>query len=161
MPNVVALPASPTDLPAIAQLFRAYSATLTAPRDHAAIARDIAALPGAYAPPRGALLIARSEDAMPLGCVALRPCPYPGVAGTICEMKRLWVAPEGRGQGLGKALTRAIIEAARERGYSEMYLDTLDHMAPAIALYQKLGFTEIAPYYERPIDGTIYMGLKL
>ena len=79
----------------------------------------------------------------------------------ICEMKRLYVAPAGRGQGLGKALTLALIEAARTSGYREMRLDTLPSMADAQKLYRALGFTEIAPYYDTPIAGTVFMSLKL
>jgi ribosomal protein S18 acetylase RimI-like enzyme len=79
----------------------------------------------------------------------------------VCEMKRLYVAPQGRGRGAGKALARAVIEAARKRGYHEMRLDTLPTMADAQRLYRSLGFTEIAPYYVTPIAGTVFMSLKL
>jgi len=79
----------------------------------------------------------------------------------VCEMKRLYVAPEGRGQGLGLHLVRAIIEAARARGYAEMRLDTLASMGEAQALYRSLGFTEIGAYYATPIAGTVFMSLKL
>ncbi len=79
----------------------------------------------------------------------------------VCEMKRLYVAPEGRGQGLGLQLARAIIEAARARGYAEMRLDTLASMGEAQALYRGLGFTEIGAYYDTPIAGTVFMSLKL
>lgn len=80
---------------------------------------------------------------------------------SVCEMKRLYVAPEGRGAGLGCALAEAIIEAARGAGYREMRLDTLANMAGAQALYRALGFVEIAPYYDTPIEGTVFMGLRL
>lgn len=87
----------------------------------------------------------------------MRPLDEPG----ICEMKRLYVAPEGRGRGLGKALARAIIEAARATGHREMRLDTLPTMHDAQVLYRALGFAELSPYYETPIAGTVFMSLKL
>ncbi|HRK62946.1 MAG TPA: GNAT family N-acetyltransferase [Terricaulis sp.] len=102
------------------------------------------------------MLIARDANGAALGCVAMRSIE-PGV----CEMKRLYVAPEGRGQGLGQQLARAIIEAARARGYAEMRLDTLASMGEAQALYRSLGFTEIGAYYATPIAGTVFMSLKL
>jgi putative acetyltransferase len=139
---------------------------------------ELQSLPGKYAPPQGALLIARDAGAA-LGCVAMRPLPSPqsgeGVARSatggapgisqkrwsVCEMKRLYVAPEGRGRGLGRALAHAIIEAARAAGHTELRLDTLPHMHEAQALYSALGFAEIAPYYEGAPGGTVFMSLKL
>jgi ribosomal protein S18 acetylase RimI-like enzyme len=79
----------------------------------------------------------------------------------VCEMKRLYVAPEGRGVGLGKKLALAIIEAARGAGYREMRLDTLASMAEAQGLYRALGFVEIGPYYESPVANTVFMRLML
>lgn len=146
----------PGDLHAVAQLFRAYAAALPIDLGYQGFDDELGLLPGKYAPPDGALLIARDGAGAALGCVALRPLE-PGV----CEMKRLYVAPQGRGRGLGKQLALAIIDAARARGYAEMRLDTLDTMAQAQALYRRLGFTEIGAYYDTPIEGTVFMSLRL
>jgi ribosomal protein S18 acetylase RimI-like enzyme len=146
----------PTDLPALTSLFRAYAASLPIDLGYQGFDGELAALPGKYAPPAGALLIARDAAGAALGCVAMRP-----LETNICEMKRLYVAPAGRGQGLGKTLAHAIIEAARTSGYREMRLDTLPSMADAQKLYRQLGFTEIAPYYNTPIEGTVFMSLAL
>jgi ribosomal protein S18 acetylase RimI-like enzyme len=152
------LPAQvPADLPALSQLFRAYAASLPIDLGYQGFDGELAALPGKYAPPSGALLIARDASGEALGCVAMRPLETPG----ICEMKRLYVAPEGRGRGLGKALALAIIDAARAAGHSDMLLDTLPTMHDAQALYRALGFREIAPYYDTPIEGTVFMSLPL
>jgi putative acetyltransferase len=147
--------ALPTDLPVITQLFRAYAASLPIDLGYQGFDGEIQSLPGKYAPPQGALLIARDAGAA-LGCVAMRPLE-PG----LCEMKRLYVAPEGRGRGVGRALARAIIDAARAANHAELRLDTLPHMHEAQALYRTLGFAEIAPYYEGAPEGTVFMSLKL
>lgn len=147
----------PTDLPAIASLFRAYAASLPIDLRYQNFDDELASLPGKYAPPTGALLIARDASGEALGCVAMRPLDEPG----ICEMKRLYVAPAGRGQGLGKKLALAIIEAARVAGYREMRLDTLATMHDAQRLYRALGFVEIGAYYETPIENTVFMSLAL
>ena len=150
-------PASlPTDLPALTSLFRAYAASLPIDLGYQGFDGELASLPGKYAPPAGALLIARDAAGVALGCVAMRP-----LEAEICEMKRLYVAPAGRGQGLGKALTLALIEAARVSGYREMRLDTLPSMADAQKLYRALGFVEIGAYYDTPIEGTVFMSLGL
>jgi ribosomal protein S18 acetylase RimI-like enzyme len=76
-------------------------------------------------------------------------------------MKRLFVAPEGRGIGLGQALVARLIELAERIGYAEIVLDTLASMTAAQALYRSRGFEEIAPYYDTPVPGTIFMRRRL
>jgi ribosomal protein S18 acetylase RimI-like enzyme len=71
------------------------------------------------------------------------------------------VAPEGRGLGVGEALVRALLTEARRIGYREVRLDTLPSMATAFALYRKLGFQEMAPYYDTPVAGTRFLRLAL
>ena len=75
-------------------------------------------LPGRFGPPKGCLLLARyqSETA---GCVGLMD-----LGDGICEMRRLYVKPEFRKSGIGKALAKAIIEQGRNMGYRSMRLNT-------------------------------------
>ncbi len=112
-------------------------------------------LPGKYAEPAGRLYIAY-VGGQPAGCVALRR-----FAATRCEMKRLYVRPRYRGLKLGRTLAEQVIADARSIGYTEMLLDTLSSMQSAMALYTRLGFVEIAPYYPNPIEGTHYLRLSL
>ncbi len=141
------------DIAAAVTLFRAYAASLPVDLGYQNFEAELAAMPGKYAPPGGALLLARGADGAAIGCVALRPMDEPG----CCEMKRLYVAPEGRGSGLGRALVEAIIGEATRLGYREIRLDTLATMTGAIALYRKSGFVPMAAYYDTPIEGTIFL----
>lgn len=117
---------------------------------------ELRSLPGAYSPPSGRLLLAREADDA-AGCIALRQRE----AG-ICEMKRLYVRPGDRGKGLGKMLVERVIAEARAIGYQRMRLDTVESaMQEAIALYRRMGFKEIAPYSDIPIESAIWMELLL
>ncbi len=148
--------ASEADLAAIRALFSAYAASLNVDLSYQDFDAELAALPGKYAAPSGALLLARAADGAPLGCVGLR-----ALTADCGEMKRLYVAPVGRGLGLGRALAEAIVAAAAERGYREIRLDTLPTMTDAMALYAKLGFRDIAPYYDTPVAGTRFLARSL
>jgi putative acetyltransferase len=110
--------------------------------------RELATLPGDYAPPSGCLLLAL-VDGNAAGCVGLRR-----IDDERCEMKRLYVRPEYRGEGLGRVLAEKVVAEARIVGYRSMYLDTLPVMKEAQALYQSLGFSDCAPYYDNSCVGS-------
>jgi GNAT superfamily N-acetyltransferase len=148
---------SAADLAAVAQLFGSYAAFLGIDLGFQDFATEVDGLPGKYAPPAGVLLLARGVHGEALGCVGLRPILPAG----CCEMKRLYVAPGGRGRGLGRALAEAVIAEAERIGYREMRLDTLPTLTEAIALYQRLGFAPIAPYYDTPLAGTVFLARAL
>lgn len=118
--------------------------------------QELATLPGDYAPPEGRLLLAEYEGQV-AGCVALHK-----LSVDTCEMKRLYLRPQFRGKGLGRALAGRIITEARQIGYQRMRLDTVEPvMQDAVAMYRKIGFREIAPYRANPMAGTLYMELRL
>jgi len=149
------VPATSEDhIGAARRLFKEYEASLGIELTFQGFAQEVAGLPGAYAPPGGRLLLATGAE--PAGCVALRP-----LDGGVCEMKRLYVRPTARGARLGRRLAETVIREARSIGYARMRLDTLPSMQEAFALYQTLGFREIAPYYATPIVGTRFMELSL
>ncbi|KKZ62119.1 hypothetical protein EMCG_03413 [[Emmonsia] crescens] len=78
-----------------------------------------------------------------------------------CELKRLYVTPAARGLGVGKALVKAMLNVARKIGYEEVRLDTLPDMREAIAMYRGMGFGVVEKYYEKAIEGTVFLGLRL
>jgi ribosomal protein S18 acetylase RimI-like enzyme len=145
------------DLASTVRLFRAYASSLDIDLSYQDFEAEMEAMPGKYAPPAGELLLARHPNGTPVGCVGLRPIEPHG----CCEMKRLYVSPEGRGFGLGERLVDAVVKEAERIGYREMRLDTLPSMTGAIALYRKLGFEPMNPYYDTPVIGTIFMRRSL
>lgn len=116
---------------------------------------ELADLPGDYAQPKGALMLAIYEGEI-AGCVGMRR-----FAEGVCEMKRMYVRPEFRGRSIGRAMSQAMIEAAKRAGYKTMRLDTLSTMVEAISIYRSQGFKTIEPYRCNPIEGAVYLELDL
>jgi len=147
---------SPEEIEIARGLFQEYAASLNIELCFQNFDQEVASLPGNYAPPLGRLLLAIKGEQV-AGCIALR-----SLGDGDCEMKRLYVRPEFRGQGLGKKSVTTLINAAREIGYRRMLLDTLPgKMDEAIALYRSFGFREIAAYYHNPVEGALFMELLL
>lgn len=140
----------------VRELFLEYEQSLGFSLCFQSFDKELAGLPGDYAPPDGRLWLAMFES-QAAGCVALHKIE-PG----ICEMKRLYVPPQFRGKGLGRALAERVIADARQIGYKTLRLDTVEPMMQAaVAMYRQLGFREIEPYRENPIEGALYMELQL
>lgn len=108
-----------------------------------------------YGQPGGRLYLAR-VDGVPAGCVGLR-----GLDETRCELKRMYVRPRYRGQGISAVLMERILADARKIGYRKMLLDTLPFLTTAIAMYKRRGFVGIPSYNDSPLPETIYMELEL
>ena len=102
-----------------------------------------------------ALLLAK-VNGEPVAACGLKPFKT-----GICELKRLYCRPNGRGHQLGLKLTQATIIEARIHGYNEMYLDTDPGLIHANAVYEALGFEDIERYYDNPMGCSRYMALKL
>jgi len=101
-------------------------------------------LPRIHSAPDGEALVARLNGKV-VGCVMMQR-----IDDQTCEMKRMFVGPEGRGLGLGRRLAQNIVRVAAERDYKTMRLDTGRNHDEALSLYRSLGFREIVPYYEAP-----------
>lgn len=69
--------------------------------------------------------------------------PLAGGDGETCELKKMYFYPQARGFGLGKKMVRLCLEAAKEKGFRRCYLETVERMAAANHLYQKMGFEKI------------------
>jgi GNAT superfamily N-acetyltransferase len=176
-----------SDYEAATALFEAYASWLDIDLSFQNFDSEVANLASIYAPPDGGLLLAQLQPPSSttanlsgnryrphagsgdiVGCVALRPLmpSYNSKAGSAeakaCELKRLYTLPSVRGMGIGRALLLTIVDAARDRGYTRMYLDTLmPRMAGAMKLYQSMGFVEVEAYYENGLAGAVFMCLDL
>jgi GNAT superfamily N-acetyltransferase len=95
---------------------------------------------GQFAPPAGRLLLAEHENRI-VGIACLKQLDE-----SMGEVKRMYVRPEARGKGVGRALLRRLLEEARLVGYQTVRLDSARFMEAAHALYRSAGFREIEPY---------------
>ena len=103
-----------------------------------------------FNPPQGECMLARLNGA-PVGIVMLKP-----LTDDVCEMNRMFVLPDARGKGIGRALCHALIAEARALGYHEMRLGALDRHKEALPLYHSLGFApDPAPPSYLPDDPTV------
>ena len=108
-----------------------------------------------FGPPWGRLILCLDGD-KPAACVGIKH-----FTDEICELKRLYVRPQYRGQALGEKLTRMMMDEAGKAGYKYMYLDTLPGLESALRLYRAMGFEEIAPYYQNPVPDAVYFSYRL
>jgi putative acetyltransferase len=143
------------NLEAVRKLFKEYSDSLNFELCFQNFDEELANLPGQYVPPSGCVLLAMYQD-QSAGCVAIRR-----IDEGVCEMKRLYVRPQFRRQGIGRALADTVIERAKKAGYSRMRLDTAPTMDAAKELYTSLGFRKISPYRYNPLKGAVFMELTL
>jgi len=165
-PAITVLPAEfPRDKTLLAGLFLDLAATLPPHINltHQSFEEELAQLPGKYTIEKGGevfLAYATTPTTTTcIGCVAVRALNE--VGPDTCELKRLWTTPEARGLGAGRALTVAAMAKARELGYKEMLLDTLEIFKAAKKLYDQCGFVETAKYNNNPHEGVVFMRARL
>jgi ribosomal protein S18 acetylase RimI-like enzyme len=155
-------PTEPVHFEAVRQLFSEYMILLdglpdvTLNPDIQSPAAEVARLEsGKYSAPDGATLLASLGNGF-VGAVALRK-----FSDGICEMKRLYVRPEGRGTSVGFHLAQQIMKKAKDLGYRKMRLDTLPSMTKAHRLYYSLGFYDIERYNQNMVPGALFMEVGL
>ena len=113
-------------------------------------------LPLIYLDQGGGCMMA-SAASHPAGFVAWRELP-PTIAPEAWELKRLWVDPEARGLGLGRLLTEAVLDRARQAARHSLYLDTAPQsMSAAYRMYLAFGFVPCEKYNDNPVEGLAYL----
>ena len=104
---------------------------------------DGAGEPGA--PPSSAdisvVLVARDDDGTAVGCGALR-----ALGDGAAEVKRMFVAPAARGRGVARAVLAALEDAARDRGWTTLRLETGPRQPEALGLYLSAGYRPIPAF---------------
>lgn len=95
-------------------------------------------------PPRGAFLVA-TVDGRAVGCGAVT-----GISVATGSIKRMWIAEEVRGLGVGRRILAALEELASRLGFNTLRLETNRSLREAIGLYTSSGYREVAPFNDDP-----------
>jgi len=127
---------SPENVQMVKDLFSMYAQLKGYEFDGANFEEEMHNLPGDYAPPSGRLMLATYEGEA-AGCIALKKMDK-----EHCEIKRLYVPPEYRGNGIGKAMVRAVIEESKKIGYKTIVADTDLNMRIAMVVFDEHGFKQ-------------------
>lgn len=83
--------------------------------------------------------------------------PTEGLPEDTCELVKMYLLPEARGIGLGRTLIEKCLETAREKGFLQVYLETLDELHFALKIYAKFGFE----YLKAPMGNSKHFGCGL
>ena len=154
MPNVITVHTD-EEYAAAAILFKEYAAWLNIDLCFQQFDEELLHLNDMYGEPSGAIFLLQQENEF-IGCVAIRKKEH-----DIAELKRMYIKPAYRKSGGGSLLLSTALNKAIELGYKKIRLDTLATMIPAINLYKKAGFYEIASYYFNPEENAVFFEKQL
>lgn len=131
-------PVRPADDPAVARVIREVMTEFGAVgRGFSIEDPEVDAMSEAYAGPRSVYYVLLENDEIVGGSGI---APLEGAATDLCELRKMYYLPRARGRGQGRPMMELCLEAARERGFTRCYLETMASMYGARRLYEKFGF---------------------
>ncbi|GAC1441718.1 MAG: GNAT family N-acetyltransferase [Sediminibacterium sp.] len=74
-----------------------------------------------------------------------------------CELVKMYLSPQARGMGLGKRMIAQCLEAAKAKGFSQVYLESMPELKKAVTIYEKFGFT----YLDGPMGNSGHCGCDI
>ncbi|MEI2718567.1 MAG: GNAT family N-acetyltransferase [Gemmatimonadales bacterium] len=135
-------PSQPDDNPAIAAIIRSVMTSYGAVGPGFSIEdAEVDEMHETYDVPRSLLLVVDDGQGRVIGCGGI--APLAGGDDDTCELKKMYFLPEARGLGLGRELMTTLEEAARNRGFRVVYLETLSTMVEAAKLYDRMQYTPL------------------
>tara|TARA_R110000868_G_scaffold99653_4_gene274197 strand:+ start:112 stop:597 length:486 start_codon:yes stop_codon:yes gene_type:complete len=100
-----------------------------------------------YSKPKSAYFVVENEGRV-VGVAGV--APLENEAETICELQKMYFAPETRGLGIGSQMMAICLQSAKDFGFESCYLETMPYMLGAQKLYKKVGFE----YLDSPMGCT-------
>lgn len=138
-------PALPADARLVAPLFDAYRQFYGKPAEPDVALRFVSER---LANADSAIFLALDDDGEPLGFTQLYPSFSSVSAGRIYILNDLFVAPHGRGKGIGRALLEAAAAFGREKGALRLALSTARSNTTAQGLYESAGWVRDESFYD-------------
>lgn len=139
--NAIVRPVQPGDNAAIASIIRTVMPEFGAGRQGTAINdAEVNSIYEAYNRPRTAYFVCEVDGKVVGGGGV---APLQDTTENVCELRKMYFLPEGRGLGLGRRMLDKCVEAAKDLGFDVCYLETFSTMHDAMALYEKRGFKKI------------------
>lgn len=138
MPVKVAQAVSAANLGEVRDLFEQYAQLRGYEFEGVNFEQEMADLPGPYNPANGGRLLMATYEGEAAGCVGLKK-----LDASTAEVKRLYVPPQYRGNGIGKTLVTEAIRQAAELGYKTLVADTDLNMRIAMLIFDEHGFRQI------------------
>jgi putative acetyltransferase len=83
--------------------------------------------------------------------------PTPGLPLNTCELVKMYLSKSARGMGLGRYMIDQCIRAAKEKGFTHMYLETMPELKKAVSVYEKFGFY----YLNEPMGNSGHPGCDI
>ncbi len=139
MPVQVAQAISPEKIQMVRELFEQYATLKGYEFGGINFEEEIASLPGAYTPANGGRLLLATYEGEASGCIGLKK-----LDAKTGEVKRLYVPPQYRGNGIGTRLVKAAIAQAKELGMKKLIADTDLNMRIAMVIFDEHGFKQAA-----------------
>lgn len=105
--------------------------------------------------PNSLYFVAENENGKVVGGGGIYPTD--GLPEDTCELVKMYLLPEARGTGLGRAIIEKCLDTAREFGFSRVYLESMPELKQALKVYEKFGFT----YLCSPMGNSGHFGCDL
>lgn len=145
----------PSDLETVLEIYREYIDSTTVDLSFQGNEKEFLCLAAKYSTERSQIFLAHRSSEV-IGCAAFREHTE-----DICELKRLYVRPAGRGAGIGVALLEHVIRVSSAIGYKKICLDVLPEFKAARRIYKTRGFVKHDPIAINKVPGTDFLALEL
>ena len=137
------------------KLVQEYAESLDFSLNFQNIDKELKDLNRVYGAPFGLIIMAKVDDEF-VGVACMRD-----LGNFVSEIRRMYVKPNFRGQGLGRKILNKLVYEAKRLNVRHLRLDTVPDMKRAMHLFVSKGFYEIEDYGSNPLEGVRFMELKL